>query len=65
MKGDMKHNGSGYVDGTAFQAIKSADQQPEELNALIKVLKYIIHLSGYEVVGRLSLKDRKSGKVYR
>lgn len=65
MKHDLKHNGSGYVDETAFIAIKNTDYQPPEVTELVKVLKYIIHKSGYEVEGRIALKDNKTGKVYR
>ena len=36
-----------------------------EVNALIKVLKYIISKSGFELVSRIEIRDKRTGKTFR
>lgn len=62
-------NGEGYTDPTAYGAIKTicreeAEQQ-KKVNALIGVLKYIINAAGFDLLARIELKDRQTGKEYR
>lgn len=59
----------GYADPTAYHGlkpiIKEDDEQQKRLNTLIFVLKYIIRLAGFELLNRIELKDRRSGREYR
>ncbi len=67
--GNQKFNGSGCKDLTSYEAIKNVtrEQQEQEKKVydLIKVLKFIIHSCGFELVGRIEIVDRKTGKEYR
>lgn len=65
MSRNPKLNGEGYYDPTAYQGLKPIIQKEKEVAALIKVLKYIIGKSGFELVGRIELKDKKSGQIFR
>lgn len=65
MERNLVYNGSGVKDYTAARAIKRADVQPMEVNRLIETIKYIVDLAGYEVDGRIALKNKKTKKVYR
>lgn len=58
-------NAAGYLDPTAAKAIANVTEEEKSLNLLIYVLKYIIDRSGFELVGRIVLKHKKSGRVYR
>lgn len=62
-------NKEGYADPTAYEGLKPIIREDEEqqkrLNNLIFVLKYIIRLAGFELLNRIELKDRKSGREYR
>ena len=58
-------NMEGYPDPTAGSLLQAETEQERRLNNLIRVLKYIIGLSGFELVSRIELKDRKSGRIYR
>ena len=64
-----KRNASGLPDPTAHDALLPIAQAVEELETrttkLIKVLKGIIDLAGYDLVARIELRDRKSGKIFR
>lgn len=62
-------NHEGYPDPTAYEGLKpvireEAEQQ-KRLNTLIFVLKYIIRLAGFDLLNRIELKDRQTGREYR
>lgn len=63
-------NNEGYADPTAGAALngvelksKKMEYNPEVTN-LVTVLKQIIDLAGYEMVGRITLKNKSNGKEY-
>lgn len=66
-------NKEGYPDPTAGEALgavaKEERQEARERNAavtsLITMLKQIISLTGFELVGRIVLRDKETGKEYR
>lgn len=62
-------NHEGYSDPTAYEGLKPVIREDVErekrLNTLIFVLKYIIRLAGFELLNRIELKDRQTGKKYR
>lgn len=63
-------NAEGYVDPTAYNAIKKVSAEEHEaldakVNTLIKVLKFIIAESGFELAARIELRDRKTGRFFR
>ena len=60
-----KTNAEGYLDPTASAAISNVTEEEKSLNLLIYVLKYIIDRAGFELVGRIVLKNKQSGRVYR
>lgn len=60
-------NGEYYNDPTAGNALGQIEKQEnkelqDKTNRLIKSLKNIIELSGFELLGRIELKHKKSGK---
>lgn len=69
----MEKNGEGYPDptaGTAWNNMRREErrQETERLNMignLIPVMKQTAELAGFEVVGRIVLKDKATGKEYR
>ena len=62
-------NSEGYSDPTAYEGLKSIirdeDEQQKRVNTLIFVLKYITRLAGFELLNRIEIKDRKTGREYR
>lgn len=62
-------NKEGYADPTAGEAIGTVAREEkkhnEEVTNLVNVVKQIINLAGFEMVGRITLKDKKTGKEYR
>lgn len=62
-------NKEGHPDPTAGEAIGTVAREEkrhnEEVTNLVNVIKQIISLAGFEMVGRITLKDKKTGKEYR
>lgn len=62
-------NAEGYADPTAYNALKPIIQADAALdgkvNFLIKVLKFIIAESGFELLARIELRDKKTGRCFR
>ena len=63
-----RRNAEGYVDPTVYAALKSIvnDERAEKKAAyLVSVLKYIIRESGFELVNRIELKHKRTGRIFR
>ena len=57
-------NGEGYPDPTAYRAIKEADRPPKPVKDVMHVLRTVASLAGFEIVGRIHLKDRETGREW-
>lgn len=68
-KNDLYYNGSGYADPTAYDALKSMAKADKELEknvrALVDIIHDVSHIAGFEVVGKIHLKHKKSGKEFK
>ncbi len=68
-KKGLYYNGSGCPDPTAYAALNPIVKQDEELEKrtqhLIKVIKDMANLAGFDVIGRIRLKHRKSGREFK
>ena len=67
--GNPWKNSEGYADPTAYEGLKpiireEAEQQ-RRVTALVHVLKYIITVAGFDLMNRIELKDKKTGREYR
>ncbi len=65
---DPRRNASGYIDSTAYEAIKSADRDrdaEERFKKLLSTIFCICDLAGFHIEGRLEIRDKKTGKVWR
>ena len=70
----MYKHAEGYSDpppGEAMSNIRKEQRQQEAaerlalISRLIPVMKQTAELAGFEVVGRITLKDKETGKEYR
>ena len=64
MKSDF-FNSEGYADPTPYKAIKAAEELDKRVSALIKVIKAIAALSGFEIINRIELVDCRSGRHFK
>lgn len=62
-------NQSGCKDLTAYEAIKHVSKEEHELNQkvhdVITILKFIIGLAGFDLIARIEIRDKKTGKEFR
>ena len=65
----IKKNREGYNDPTAYAAIsniqRDENEQQRRVSELVNVLKFIIDKSGFELMARIELRDKKTGKEFR
>lgn len=54
-----------YKDKTAHDAIKAADKPPDSVTRTINAMKAVVAIDEFEVFGRIKLRDKKTGKIYR
>ena len=58
-------NHEGYRYPTAGKAIHEADKEPDDIRWLRKTFHEIAGLLGYEIVGRVVIRDRKAKRTWR
>lgn len=61
----MKRNGEGYSDPTAYVAYRSIDREERRFRKLLKMIFSLCEIAGFELVGRITLKDKHSGRVWK
>lgn len=63
------YNNEGYADPTAFlgtrNIIKEETEMENKVHTLVHVIKDIANLAGFEVIGRLQFKHKKTGREFR
>lgn len=63
---DMRRNASGYADPTAYEAYKNIrKERGYEAHKVIKTLQNVAHLAGFEIVGRIVIRDVRTGETYK
>ena len=69
MSGIPKKNPEGYNDPTAFAALNAIQTEQEEAdircNRIVKTIKNMLDLAGYDLLNRIEIRDRSTGRIYR
>lgn len=65
MHNDYRYNGSGISDPTAGVAMQRTDRLPDNVQEAINRMREVAEWYGCECVGRIWLRDNKSGREYR
>ena len=62
-------NSEGYSDPTAGVAMGSANKQEQEIDKLnhkvMQSFRLLLDLAGFEIVGRVTLRLKKSGRIFK
>lgn len=65
----LRKNAEGYSDPTAGTAmsniLREENEQQRRVASLIKELKSIIDEAGFDLLARIEIRDRKTGREYR
>ena len=66
---DPRRNAEGYLDVTAYLGTKSVIQEENEAERknkdLIHTLRLLADMAGFEIVGRITIKHKKTGRIFR
>lgn len=66
---DIRKNVEGYSDPTAYTAMDKVLREEKErvrrVSAVIGIFKAVADLAGFDLVARIELRDRKTGREYR
>lgn len=65
MARDDIRNSEGYLDPTAYEAMKNVDRDEERFHRLLDTIFSICELAGFHIEERIVIKDKKTGKVWR
>lgn len=58
-------NKEGYYDPTASLAIENISIEERQVYKIIHLIKDIVALGGFEIVGRVEFRHRDSGRIYK
>lgn len=65
MSKDDRKNAEGYLDRTAYEAIKNVEKEEERFRKLLDTIFAICELAGFHIEERIVIRDKKTGKVWR
>lgn len=58
-------NNSGCKDPTAYAATKPITDEEQRVSDLVKAIKTLTRLAGFDVMNRIEFRERRSGRTYR
>jgi hypothetical protein len=65
---DPRRNASGCMDLTSYEAIRNIERDEyaeKRYKKLLTTIFNICELAGFSIVGRLEIRDKKTGKIWR
>lgn len=72
MENDIRRNGSGCADPTAYKAIRNVMKEEKKKSGsdqrfedLLKAIFTICELSDFHIEERIVVKDKRTGKIWR
>lgn len=59
-------NNEGYSDPTAYEVLRKIEcEENERFHRLLYTLFYLCELAGFEIEGRITLIDKRNGRVWK
>lgn len=62
---NMRNNGSGCYDPTAYRAIGEIDREDAKFHRVLDTIRTVCEFAGFQIEGRIVLKNKKTGRVWR
>lgn len=62
---DLNYNASHAADPVSGKAIKAADRQAKKINDLIQGFQLNCRAANVEVYGRIVIKEKDNGRIWR
>lgn len=63
-KDNLKNNSEGYSDPTAYTVYREYDAEERRFRKLLKMIFQLCEIAGFELQGRVTLVDRRTGKTW-
>ena len=60
-----RYNASHCLDMTAYRAIENIEAERRYVGKIMKTIFNILELSGYELDGRIAIRNKSTGRVWR
>ena len=65
----LRKNAEGYRDPTAFEGmtniLREENEAQRRVSVLVGAIKSLIDLAGFDLMNRIEIRDRKTGKEYK
>ena len=58
-------NGSGLPDPTAFRGEKEIEKEEQRVADLVRCLRYVARMAGFEIINRVEFRDVKTKRTYK
>lgn len=58
-------NRSGYPDPTALQGEKEICREEQRVSDLVRHIRYVARLAGFDIVNRIEFRDLKTHRTYK
>lgn len=69
MERNPRRNAEGYHDPTAYngtrEIIREETEAERKNSSIIYTFRQIAELAGFEIVGRITLKEKKTGRIFK
>lgn len=60
-----RYNPEGYEDSTAYSAMRNIAEEEDRVNILIKSIKNIVRLAGFELIHRIEIRSVRTRREYK
>ena len=60
---ELRKNGEGYSDPTAYEVLAKMDEEVR-FHRLLNTIFYLCDLAGFHLENRIILKDNKTGRIW-
>lgn len=64
MENEFKRNASGYLDPTAYESLENLYEE-ERVTKLVHTIFHVCELAGFAVEGRITLRNKKTGRIWK
>ena len=58
-------NSSGCPDPTAFQGEKAISKEEQRISDLMRHIRYVVRLAGFEIINRIEFRDVKTHRIHK
>lgn len=65
MGNSLRKNSEGYVDPTAYEAMRNLNKDEDRFHKLLDTIFSLCELSDFHIEERIVVKDKRTGRIWR